>query len=280
MKQTNIQIAGFTDDTRPTDKPAICIFGEENVGKTRLACTAPSDNGIIGYMALDKNAKRTIDEYKSANSGLHILVNKEPLLSHKEAIQMARLDSTVEADLTKLKQVYGDVVKRCFEFGMKLAEHPDIESIVTDTASQLNDWIIFSHFGRKNQIKPTSRGAANQDMIDFINALSAKNVVLIHRAQEIWKDIGAKDKDGNSIQAPCGKFKPDGFSKIGGFVTAVFELTAKRTKTDKLESKYRVKVVTCKGNTLLEGQDLGDEYGVCGEEITWPNLMNAIGVFE
>ncbi len=275
----SIKLDGFTSDTTPTDKPAICIFGDENCGKTRLSCTMPSDGGAIGYLALDKNAKRTITEYRDANPGLNIQVNKDPLLSHQEAIKLALLDSTVEAELAKIKSSYTEVVKRCFDFGMKLAAHPDIESIVVDTTSQLNDWITFSHFGRKNQIKPTSRGAANQDMIDFINALSSKNVVLIHRAAEIWKDTGATDKDGNKIQAPSGKFKPDGFAKIGGFVTAVFELTAKRNVKEKLEDKYRVKVVTCKGNTLMEGQDL-HEYGVSGESITWSNLLAAIGVSE
>lgn len=272
-----IKIEGFSSDCSPTDKPALCIFGEENVGKTRCACTAPSEGGAIGYLALDKNAKRTIQEYKEMHPELNVIVNKDPMLSHQEAIKLAMLDSTVPAELDKIKTSYTAVLKRTFEFGMALAAHPDVESIVVDTTSQLNDWIIFSHFGRKNQIKPTSRGAANQDMIDFINALSTKNVVLIHRAAEIWKDTGATDKEGNKIQAPSGKFKPDGFAKIGGFVTAVIELTAKRTKLDDLAMKYRAKVVTCKGNTLLEGQDL-HEYGVSGSDITWDNIMTAIGL--
>lgn len=272
-----IKIEGFTTDCSPTDKPALCIFGDENVGKTHLACSLPCDDGAIGYMALDKNAKRTIEAYKELHPELHILINKDPLLSHQEAIKLAMLDSAIPAELDKIKAAYTAVLRRTFEFGMALAAHPDVESIAVDTTSQLKDWINFAHFGRKNQIKPTSRGAANQDMIDFINALSAKNVVLIHRAAEIWKDTGATDKEGNKIQAPSGKFKPDGFAKIGGFVTAVIELTAKRTKLDDLAMKYRAKVVTCKGNTLLEGQDL-HESGVSGENITWENIMTAIGL--
>lgn len=274
----SIKLEGFTADTTPTDKPALCIFGEENVGKTKLACTMPCDDGAIGYLALDKNAKRTIEEYKANNPGLNIIINKEPLLPHQEAIKLALLDSTIEAELVKIKSAYSEVVKRVFDYGMKLAAHPDVESIVMDTTSQFKDWLDFAHFGRKNQIKPTSRGAANQDMIDFINALSTKNVVLIHRAAEIWKDTGQSDAQGNKIQAPSGKFKPDGFAKIGGFVTAVFELTAKRNVKDDLSAKYRVKVVTCKGNTLLEGQDLHDSHSISGELITWDNLMTAIGV--
>jgi hypothetical protein len=77
--------------------------------------------------------------------------------------------------------------------------------------------------------------------------------------------------------------KPEGFGKLGKFMTAVIELSAKRKKTDiedrteALAEKYRCRLVTCKGNTLLEGQDLS-EYGVSGEDITWENLMAVIGV--
>jgi hypothetical protein len=269
-----IKISGFTDDTTPDDKPAVAIFGEENVGKTRFAITMPEP---IGYLALDKNAKRTINMLKD-ELGRYVVVSQKPFITDKEAMSVARLDAALDSERKKITELYSDVVDRVRESAMALVENKDIQSIVVDTASQLNDWIVFSHFGRKNQIKPTSRGAANQDMIDFINMLSSKNVCLIHRNAEVWKATGAKDKDGNDIQAPSGKFRPDGFNKIGGFVTATVELTAKRNAKD-LEDKYRVKVVTCKGQTLLESQDL-KEYGMSGADITWDNLLTVLGVTE
>jgi len=172
---------------------------------------------------------------------------------------------------------------------MALVEHPDVESIVIDRASQVFDIILFSHFGRRNQIESFQRGAPNQDMIDLINALSTKNLALICKSSEIWKDTGEVDNKGRKKQAPSGKFKPDGFGQVGRFVTAVIELTAGRkqytskeededeARLDCLRQKYKCKLVTAKGNVLLEGADLSD-YGVCGEGITWDNLMTVIGV--
>ncbi len=65
-------------------------------------------------------------------------------------------------------------------------------------------------------------------------------------------------------------------------MTAVIELTARRKKptsedkTEALAEKYHCKVVTCKGDTLLEGQDLAT-FGVSGEAISWENVMAVLG---
>lgn len=271
MKQISISIPGTTTNTTPDNKPAICAFGEENTGKTRFGCTAPHEEGMIGWVALDKNSKASVDEFKRLNKLNHILVNDKPMMSHKDSISVALVD-----DPNKTKATYMGVVKSVMELTMRFAEHPQIESIVIDNCSQFYDWILFSHFGRRNQIESFMRGAPNQDMIDFINALSGKNLVLLHRSAEVWKDTGEVDKQGKKKQAPSGKLKPEGYAKIGGFVTATIELVAARKKGITLDDKYKVRVVTCKGNTLLEGEDLS-EYGVCGEGVTWDNVMTAIG---
>ncbi len=271
MKQTVIE--GFTYDSTPDNKPAICIFGEENVGKSRFGCSAPHDNGMIGWLALDKNSKAAVDTYKKAHGANYLLVNEKPFLSHADAIKIAMTDTPAVT-----KKLCADIVKRVWETGMRLAEHKDIESIVVDDGSILYDWILFSHFGRRNQIESFMRGAPNNDFIEFINAMGGKNLVLICRGQEVWGDTGEIDKDGKKKQAPTGKLKPEGFGKIGKFVTAVVELTARRKKptsedpTQALAEKYHCRIVTTKGDTLLEGQTL-DAYGITGEEITWDNLM-------
>lgn len=280
MRQIKIDIPGFGADTTPHTKPAICVFGEENTGTTRFGCTVPHEQGAIGWLAIDKNSKVTVDKFRE-ELGLPIIINQKPVIPHQDSLKLA-----TEEDTDKVKKIYSDVIKRITENIVKLADHDGIESVVIDRASQLYDMILFSHFGRKNQIESYQRGAPNQDMIDIINTLSGKNLVLVHKAAEIWKDTGEVDKQGRKKQAPSGKFKPDGFNQIGRFVTAVVELTAKRGKcmgedeSEKLADKYRIKVVTCKGNTLLEGQDLGHEDlgGVAGEMIGWTSLLQAIGV--
>jgi hypothetical protein len=280
MKQVSIE--GFTYNSTPENRPAICCFGEENVGKSRFGCTAPHEDGLIGWLALDKNSKGAVDEYKKAHKANHIMVNAKPLMTHTEAIKIA-----MEEDPKKTKVLYKEILGRVFDMGMAVAEHKDVESVVVDDGSQLFDWILFSHFGRRNQIESYMRGAPNNDMIEFVNAMGGKNLVMICRGQDIWADTGEVDKDGKKKQAPTGKLRPEGFGKIGKFMTAVIELTATRKKlinTDEpskedirkaLATKYHCKVVTCKGDTLLEGQDLA-EYGICGEDITWENVMHVI----
>lgn len=268
MKQ--IIIPGTTSNLSPDDKPALGIFGRENTGKTRLAATAP---GPIGLLALDKNSKRTFEEV-ARESGTHVIANDKPLISDKDAIAIALTDGDTVEGLAKIKATYIDVVTRTFDLGMKYAAHPDIATVVVDTSSQLFDWVLFSHFGRRNQIKPTSRGSANQDMIDFVNAMRSKNLILIHRAKEIWKSTGQTDRDGAPIKEPSGKFEMEGFKNIGYFLTLMVELTAKPTAT-KLTDKFRVRVITCKSRPMLEGSDL-HESGVSGDAIDWDNLFAAV----
>lgn len=278
MKQVNVP--GFTSDTKPNTKPAIVVFGSENTGTTRFGTTAPCDQGVIGWLAIDRNSKITVEEQKEKN-GLPILINKEPLLSHDESMLMA-----LEDNPEKVKECYKKVIERVFNQTIALAKHPDVESIVIDRASQVFDFILFSHFGRRNQIESFQRGASNQDMIDLITGLGHKNLVLCAKATEIWADTGETitkgSRAGEKKQAPTGKFKPDGFSQISRFVTAVIELTNKKGKLtgdddeEKLKEKFRAKVITCKRSVLMEGRDLYD-YGISGEEITWDNVMMLLG---
>jgi hypothetical protein len=146
----------------------------------------------------------------------------------------------------------------------------------------LFDWILFSHFGRRNQIESYQRGGPNNDFIELITALGSKNLCMICRGTEVWADTGEVDAQGRKKQAPTGKLKPEGFGKLGKFMTAVVELSATRKKPaedataeEALAAKYKCKVMTCKGDTLLEGQDL-TPFGVCGAEITWDNVMTVI----
>jgi len=277
MKAT---IEGFTYDVVPDNKPAICVFGEENCGKSRFGCTAPHENGLIGWLALDKNSKSAVADFKRKNNADYIVVNSKPFLSHADAIKVAMIEKPAET-----KAIYKEVVSRIFDAGMALAGNKNIESIVVDDGSQLFDAILFSHFGRRNQIESFMRGAPNNDFIDFINALGAKNLVMICRGTEVWADTGEVDKDGKKKQAPTGKLKPEGFGKLGKFMTAVIELTARRKKptsddaAEALAEKYHCRVVTCKGDTLLEGQTL-DAYSITGEEITWVNLMTILKLEE
>ncbi len=255
------------------DKPAIGVYGIEGTGKTRFAATAP---GPIGLIALDKKSKRTFTDI-AMKLGTTVISNAKPIMSDAEAIKIAMTNGDDPKGLAEIKQAYTKVVQDVLDLGLAYARHIEIRTIVVDTCSQFFDWILFSHFGRRNQIPPVSRAAPNQDMIDFVNALRSKNLVLIHRSKEIWKPTGATDGQGKPIREPSGKYEADGFKNIGGFLTANLELTSKRAKQEDLDAKFRVKVVTSQMNVLYEGQDL-HEYGVSGADITWDNITTLLGL--
>lgn len=287
MKQTNINIAGFSYQPAPDDKPSVGGFGLEGTGKTRFGCTMPHDDGVIGVLAIDKKSKRTFQQMAELMDVPYV-ANTKPFISDRDLVRMALLSHDDEVDKeSKQQQVrkfYRDVVDSVFEAGEKLVLSPNVESIITDTAAQLFQWILFKHFGRAVKIPPTSRGDANQDMIDFINMMRAKNTLFINRASEVWKDTGRVDKQGNAIKEPTGRYEPDGFRGIGGHLTVNLEFQNKAVgAVDRgngteaaLAKKFRVKVHKCQTNALLEGMDL-ETYGLSGEEITWDNLMTVIG---
>lgn len=288
MKQTNINIAGFSYQPIPDDKPSVGGFGLEGTGKTRFGCTMPHKDGVIGLLAIDKKSKRTFQQM-AEQMDVPYVANTKPFISDNDLMRMAILsqDDTDDSEKKqdKVKAFYKGVVDSVFEAGGKLASSSSVESTVVDTGSQLFQWILFKHFGRTTKIPPIGRGPINQDMIDFVNMMRTKNSYFIHRASELWKDTGRKDKQGNAIKEPSGRYEPDGFRGIGAHLTVNLEFVNKavgavdRQNGDALGKKFRVKVHKCQTNALLEGMDLV-EYGLSGEEITWENLMTVIGFTE
>lgn len=278
MKTKLISIPGCSTNLTPDDKSSLSIYGIEGVGKTRLAITAPDP---IGLLALDKKSKRTAEAI-GAQLGKTIIANTHPFLSDTAALKIAMLPEELddkkiqESNEKVIKEVYLKAFGDMCDTAMNFAAHPDIETIVVDTSTQLFDWIMFKNFGRKNKIPPVSRSVPNQDMIDFVNALRSKHLILIHRSKEIWKNTGKTDRNGDPIKEPSGKYELEGFSKIGGFVTSTIELTNNKAPTDDLDKKFRARVVTCQTNPLLEGMDLS-EYGVKGDGITWESLALVMG---
>lgn len=298
MREKQISIEGFSYQPEPDDKPSVGGFGKESTGKTRFGCTMPHEDGVIGLIAIDKKSKRTFSQMAQEMDVPYIARDK-PYISDKEArdiVMWAEDDNVpgaggvgglsvadkekakraIEAQQKKVKAFFKGLVDRVFEDAYRLAESPDVESIVIDTNSQLFQWILFKHFGRTTQIPPISRSAPNQDMIDFVNMLRAKNTYFIHRANEIWKNTGKLDKMGNPIKEPSGRFEPDGYKGIGAHLTVNLEFRNKVSLAGDVNEKFRVRVQTCQTNALLEGMELG-EYGLVGEGITWDNLMAVIG---
>lgn len=287
-------IPGFTFGAKADDRPSIGVFGVEGTGKTELATTMPCTEGVIGVIALDKKCKRTFEMASAKNPSIRYIANTQPFISDKEMVKMSMLGDLEsptdknkrEADIEEAKAVYSKVLERVFDAAGSLAGSNKVESVVTDTTSQLWNWILYASFGRTSKIPPVSRGAANQLMIDYVNLLRSKNTLFIHRASEIWEPDGF-DSQGKEKRKPSGRYEPQGFKDMGAYITANLEMTnnnaIKIPAEDhqdfdaKLNKKFRVKVYRSQTNALLEGQWL-DDYGVCGRGINWDMLTAVLGM--
>ena len=323
MKQINIP--GFTTQVAPTTRPALCVFAKPNCGTTRLGTTMPTEGGYIAYLALDQNCRQTMEEIKLARPDLPLIVNAEPFITDAEAVRIVmRLgpptgNSDVErksAKSAKEEEAMADymrVMDKFREYAAALTKSEAVTSVVIDKNSQLYNWILFSRHGRAQQVQQLSRAVPNQDMIDIISMIrQKKNLLLIHRAKDVYKKTGQKDAMGNDkTEKVEGKHEPEAMGNIEGFVTATLELQSKKVLGESgrqmedegreeyrkraLKAKYRVKVMACKGNTLMEGLDLhklseeeemklqaeSEQYegpGVSGEDITWENIMLTLGI--
>ncbi len=89
-------------------------------------------------------------------------------------------------------------------------------------------------------------------MIDFINAISGKHLIVIHKAVETW--IG----DGDNAK-PSGKFKHAGFPHLGFYCTVMVEMKKNVLWDEKNGSgggkgwKYSLDITDAQGNPTLEG---------------------------
>lgn len=294
MKSTQIKIEGFAYQPDPWDKASVGVYGLESTGKTRLACTMPHDDGVIGVIGLDKKSLRTF-QMEAKAMGVPYVARDKPYVSDKDLARLAMLtdesdygkgkeknQDLIEQKQNELKRFYKELTDKVYEDTYNLVSSDQVESVVVDTASQFYQWLQYKHFGRTNKIPALSRDVFNQDMVDFINLTRSKNALFINRAKEIWKKVGTLS-NGDDKKEPTGIFEPDGFKGIGAHLTVYVELISNKLKAmergDKEEEarkKFRCKVYRCQTNALLEGLDLGD-YGVCGEDITWDNLLMAIG---
>lgn len=261
-------LPGFTTTPKNTSRPCMNVFGPEGTGKTRFGLTLP---GPIGVIALDRKTIDTVNMLKDTMDG-EIYVNETPYIGERESAKLS-----LEQDVEKVKAFYVQKLRVVNEAALMLADTPWIESIVMDQMTTYWNWILYSHFGRRNQIQQISRGPANDDIRAFIQAMHHKNLLLLHQSADEYKDTGTKDKYGKSVSVLTGRQKPDGCSKMGYEVNISLELKASPTcpsgdTADKFSCVFRKNQY----NPMLEGVDL-KEFGLVGEAITWENVLMVSG---
>lgn len=230
-----IKIPGFTTNIQADDALAIGIFGEHGAGKTRFCITAPDP---IGFIPLDRKARKTIE--KTARE-----LGKVVVMPDKDFIRVENPMALAVMKPEDAKVYYRKHVNTVKEAAFKLYQHKDIKTVCIDTGTQLWEDMLFAEFGRSQRIMPRDRGPCNQEMIDFLNALSGKNLIVTHRAKEIWS--------GGDAGKPTGRYEHAGFPHLGYYVNVLAEFVCDEKKKAEDEERYYMNISLCQANADIQG---------------------------
>ncbi|HEX6825451.1 MAG TPA: AAA family ATPase [Nitrospiraceae bacterium] len=256
MKQTAINmkgLEGFTSVIEADDKLAMAVYGLQGSGKTKLAITAPDP---IGFVALDRKARKTVERI-SKELGKTVFMPKEDFIRVGNPMELATMK--VEQAKIVYRRHVDSIKMACF----KLYKHPQVRTIVLDTGSQLWEDMLFAHFGRNDRIMPRDRGAVNQEMIDLLNALSGKHLIITHKAKEVWRN----DK-------PTGRFEIAGFPHIGYHVNSMIELKCDSKKEEGDDGRFTLDMILCQDNPAIQGP--GGKNLLSDDMISFQNLAQLI----
>lgn len=258
MKEKNIKIEGFQSLSESPKRLVIAAFGIQGAGKTRFGITAPDPIGII---PTNRKTRATAVEMQKELDKVVILPEKD-FIRHASPMEIMALEDPKDSEQKKVKQYYAQHVRNMMMAAYRLAQHPDIRTIVIDDFSQFCEDVLFKHFGRTWRIIPRDRGAFNQDIIDFINAISNKHVILTHKQQEIWS--------GGDDGKPTGRFKAKGFGDIGYHCNVVIEMKKNLNWSENghgpIPWKYSLDIKDCQANPELEGPQ--------GKDLLTDDLIN------
>lgn len=271
----------------------VSTYGEPGVGKSRLIGTAP---GNIGVIPMEHKSRQSILK-AAAEFGRTVIMPERDLLRVGNPMRIALLPAacvTAETyasknwkDEDKEKQAaremdriskelvmdgpepeccamhaYRAHINRVKSVAFRMAEDDDIRTIAIDTFGQFVEDMLFANYGRTDKIIPLEKKSFNQEVRDFLNAISHKNLILTHHSAQIWKD---------NKPVP-GKTKPaSSFAKIGHYTSVAVH--QKRSEVGEAEVSYTLQVLDCQANASLIGLDLLFDDG-----ITFAALANAVYV--
>jgi len=238
-----ITVKGFSSTITSDPTLAVAVYGGEGSGKTEFSCTAP---GVIGFIPLERKCRQTVYTARK-KYGKTILLPDKDFIRVTNPIALANLGPDKCSNPSRLTppmccaphyyRAHVDSVKSAL---MDLYFTPGVDSLVIDSGTQLWEDMLMAHYGRTNRIMPLDRKPCNQEMIDLLNSLSGKNLVITHRTAQVWK--------GNN---PTDKVKLDGFGKIGFFVSAVVRCVNDEDKEEGEDGWFYMDIDMCQAKPSI-----------------------------
>lgn len=256
-------------DDIPPEPPRLLLasFGDGGCGKTRFIATCP---GPVGVIPLNRKCKPTIETVR-----VELCPDKKfyfpevDLLRHGNPMKLAMMEPWCENKMLRLgidppeccaRHYYRWHVNRVKDACWTMAERADIRTIAIDDGTQLYEDILYAHYGRANRISEdkTVYGPPNQEMIDLINTLSGKHLVITHQAKDEYKGKTATGRD-----------TVKGFREVGYYVNCLVEFSR-----DDAKQTFQLSVRMSQDNAGLHGD--GGKNILRDDEITFADLAMRI----
>lgn len=263
----------------------ILAFGEDFTGKSRFGATGPE---VIGCVPLDRKTRATF-ERTCKELGKRYLIPKQDLVregnmvvrGRRQELLEAKEDEKTDSEIAKIvettKKAYRAHVNMVMEMTWALHDNPDVQVIMIDLFEQFYQDMIYAHYGRVGHIvkkigttgkvyKDTSD--ANQEIVDFINSISDKHLILTHRTKdEYFKDV------------KTGKMTWSGYKWLGHSCNLAIEFVKNRAwDPDSEDAKkswhYGLNVAKSTDNVMLEGP--AGQLALKDEFITFEMLQSLV----
>lgn len=263
-------VEGTADYCEPL---VISVYGNESGGKSRLIGTA---KGKVGLIPLERKSRmsalRAAEEFGRkvklpaidlirASRGALIetvpsqCITAEMVRKGKNQMTDEQAEKAAERKMEEKTSEIGldspmpECCQRCYyrwhakrikSVAYRFADDDEISTIAIDTFGQFVDDMLFACYGRNEKIMPLDRKTFNREVVDFINAINHKHLILTHHQETVWKD-----------NKPTTRTKPkNSFAKIGHFTNVVLRMMRNKDATGD-QPMYELYLEDCQANPAL-----------------------------
>ena len=227
-----MELQGFeraTSEVKP--RLIVSVEGLEKKGKTHFALTAP---GPLALLNLDMGDEGVVKKFVDSK-----LIFKQDYRRNRRMEQ-------------KDHQKLWEQLKSDFYTAL---DHPEIRTIILDTATDIWELCRLAVLGRLSQVQPFQYGEANEEFKDlFKEAIgSNKNVILLHQVKKEYAN-----------NQPTGDYERAGFSKVGYLVQVLIKMTTKDLMTEDGKTfdrrQFGFRIMDCRHDPALNGLELTDDF--------------------
>lgn len=280
-REMNFIRGGVSSANRHETSLIIIMHGEDFTGKSRFGATGPETSA---YIPLDRKTR-----FSAINCAMEL--GRDILLPQVDFVREGNMtvrggwkaeevevDEKKAAEMDKATRIaYRAHVNQIKNAAWSLHDRSDVKLIQIDLFEQFCQDMVFAHYGRTGHkilkiartdkiYKDTSE--AHQEIVDFINSISDKHLILTHRT---------KDEYYNDVKT--GRMTWSGNKFLGHSANVVVEMVKNRRyvagdNDDKKSWHYGLTVQKCLHNIELEGE--AGQLMLKDEMISFPMLAMAV----